>query len=446
MEKQFKLHTAIFLVIAGLCLSENALAQIDNMPTGNYLVIGSFHIKSNAEGFTQYVRDMGTYDVKMAFHPVTKFYHVYIKGYSDSERGLGLEDVKQMRRETEFIDTWYMIVTPYEVEKPAEPLAQNELSESTTPVEEDPEDKPVNTEPETDWVKVSTTPTETAPITEMVDSSLINEPGEESGWVKVSSPSTSTPKNAESSLIPESYKVDDKYKFYFNTFYSKNFREVKGPVEIINPKSLKLIRTAQSLELVEIADPNNGSHSVQLIANIFGYKKVQHDINMDEPLDSINQEFCHFKGDTLVADFPLQRYETGDIATMYNVFFFKDAVIMKPISKFELTSLVEMLKENDNLRIKIHGHTNGNTRGKILLLPKGSTDFFTLDQEIKEKTGTAKELSLQRANVIKDYLVAFGIDENRMEVIGWGGKKPIYDKYDLLAIKNVRVEIEILEQ
>ncbi len=118
---------------------------------------------------------------------------------------------------------------------------------------------------------------------------------------------------------------------------------------------------------------------------------------------------------------------------------------MKPISQFELNSLVDMLKENDELRIKIHGHTNGNARGKIIMLPEGSENFFSLDQETEEKSGSAKELSLQRAMVIKDYLISYGIAEERMEVFGWGGKQPIYDKFDKLAIKNVRVEIEILD-
>ena len=31
---------------------------------------------------------------------------------------------------------------------------------------------------------------------------------------------------------------------------------------------------------------------------------------------------------------------------MYNVFFFKDAAVMRPESRYEITSLLEMLKEN----------------------------------------------------------------------------------------------------
>jgi outer membrane protein OmpA-like peptidoglycan-associated protein len=246
-------------------------------------------------------------------------------------------------------------------------------------------------------------------------------------------------------LVPQGYVEKGKYKLYFNTYYEKNFKEVQGYVDIVNPKSLRLLRAANSHQLIRIADPNNGEHSVQLIANIFGYKKVQHDIKLDEPFDEVNEEFFHFKGDTLVADFPLRRYDQGDIATMYNVFFFKDAAIMKSNSKFEVNSLVEMLKENDELKIKIHGHTNSNERGKIITIVEGSTQFFTLNQELVEKYGTAKELSAQRAQVISDYLISFGIDATRMEVIGWGGKNPIYDKMDKLAVKNVRVEIEIME-
>ena len=246
-------------------------------------------------------------------------------------------------------------------------------------------------------------------------------------------------------LVPQGYVEKGKYKLFFNTYYEVNFKEVQGYVDIVNPKSLRLLRAAQSQSLIRIADPNNGEHSVQLIANIFGYKKVQHDIKLDEPFDEVNEEFFHFMGDTLVADFPLQRYDQGDIATMYNVFFFKDAAIMKPNSKFEVNSLVEMLKENDELTIKIHGHTNSNERGKIITMAEGSEHFFSLNQELVEKYGSAKELSAARAKVISDYLIAFGIDPTRMEAIGWGGKKPIYDKMDKLAVKNVRVEIEILE-
>ena len=60
--------------------------------------------------------------------------------------------------------------------------------------------------------------------------------------------------------------------------------------------------------------------------------------------------------------------------------------------------------------------------------------------------GSAKELSESRAQVIKDYLVANGIDAARMEVKAWGGKRPIFDKKGANAKKNIRVEVEVLAQ
>jgi outer membrane protein OmpA-like peptidoglycan-associated protein len=47
--------------------------------------------------------------------------------------------------------------------------------------------------------------------------------------------------------------------------------------------------------------------------------------------------------------------------------------------------------------------------------------------------------------VIREYLQAEGIDEKRMEIKAWGGKRPVKDKLGAQARSNVRVEIEILE-
>ncbi len=59
---------------------------------------------------------------------------------------------------------------------------------------------------------------------------------------------------------------------------------------------------------------------------------------------------------------------------------------------------------------------------------------------------SAKDLSYNRAEVIKEYLVANGIAADRVEIKAWGGKRPIYDKRSANAKKNVRVEVEILAE
>ncbi|MDX1627575.1 MAG: OmpA family protein, partial [Fulvivirga sp.] len=92
-----------------------------------------------------------------------------------------------------------------------------------------------------------------------------------------------------------------------------------------------------------------------------------------------------------------------------------------------------------------HGHTNGNRPGKIISMGK-SDKFFALTEENKEGFGSAKKLSKERAEIVKAYLVEQGIDPDRMETKGWGGKRMIHEKLGHRARHNVRVEIEILEE
>jgi outer membrane protein OmpA-like peptidoglycan-associated protein len=84
--------------------------------------------------------------------------------------------------------------------------------------------------------------------------------------------------------------------------------------------------------------------------------------------------------------------------------------------------------------------------GRIISMPEGSKNFFTVTKDNKENPfGTAVSLSRQRAETIRNYLLTNGIATNRMEVKGWGGKKPLFPEDSPLAFKNKRVEVEVLE-
>ena len=146
----------------------------------------------------------------------------------------------------------------------------------------------------------------------------------------------------------------------------------------------------------------------------------------------------------ITVPFELVRLRKGDYAVMYNVYFFKDAAIMRPESKYEVDALVEMMQENPKYKIRIHGHTNGNSSGKIIYMGD-SQNFFSLEGG-RNSNGSAKALSEARANIIRDYLISNGVEAERMEVKAWGGKKALYDKNSARAKENVRVEVEILEE
>jgi len=134
----------------------------------------------------------------------------------------------------------------------------------------------------------------------------------------------------------------------------------------------------------------------------------------------------------------------GEIERLDYIFFYKDAAVLRPESKFEVDKVLKMLKDRPKEEIRIHGHTNGNDPGKIIRRGPASKDFFSLDNTVEEY-GSAKLLSELRATEIRDYLVSNGIDKKRMTIKAWGGKKALYKVDDDKAEANVRVEIEIVK-
>jgi outer membrane protein OmpA-like peptidoglycan-associated protein len=147
-------------------------------------------------------------------------------------------------------------------------------------------------------------------------------------------------------------------------------------------------------------------------------------------------------GNFILVDFEMVRYGTGDVATLNNVSFYSDAAVLMPESKPELDNLLALM-DDKSYKIVIHGHTNGNSQGKIITMGP-SKNFFALTKDDKQGFGSAKDLSRERAQTIKDWLVANGVSADRIDVKGWGGAKMIYDKNSVNARKNVRVELEIV--
>jgi outer membrane protein OmpA-like peptidoglycan-associated protein len=138
------------------------------------------------------------------------------------------------------------------------------------------------------------------------------------------------------------------------------------------------------------------------------------------------------------------KVKKGEMAVLDHIYFYKDAAILKPESRYQVDKLVKNMKDYPNEKIKIHGHTNGDDPGKIIRRSGPDSDFFSLDNTV-EDYGSSKELSEQRAELIRDYLIANGIDKKRLAIKAEGGRKPIYNVDDDRAVANVRVEIEIVK-
>ncbi len=89
----------------------------------------------------------------------------------------------------------------------------------------------------------------------------------------------------------------------------------------------------------------------------------------------------------------------------------------------QLAELAQIMKDNPGMAIRLEGHTDNRGDAEAL-----------------------KQLSLQRVKTVKDYLLQQGIAPSRIDVVGYGGERPLYTSDDLSERdKNRRVEVVIIK-
>ncbi len=421
-EAYLKFTVVVMLLITGI--SPPAIASVANIVThenqinqnelqdGLYVVVGVFEVHSNATKFVKHVDAKG-YATNYGQKSGNDYYYVYV--HKTDSWDDAVQKTYEVRENAGLNDTWVLRVgektATFVDETVAESNESAELVDAVT-LEE-----------------VSATEAERKSLEQLNATGTTN---------------TNNPSLQLNNTIKRKELKGD-YFLYLNAFNGKTDKKVMANVELIDNERAKLIKKLPSNELLGIWDPKNGTSSVKLICNAFGYQKIEHNIILNNPLTDSTSTYLRVAGDTLSIDFKLKRLQKGDVAVMYNVYFFNDAAVMRPESKFEVNALLDLLNEKEGMKILLHGHSNGKGAGKIIRLDKGQKNYFKMSKENPISFGSAKELSLARAVIIKKYLEEQGISESRMEVKGWGGKKTLYDKDSPQAKKNIRVEVEILK-
>lgn len=380
----------------------------------NYVVIGAFKYHRNAIRFTSRAsRDLGL-PAKYEMNIGRNLYYVYVMNTPDREAAIA--EAIRLRNDSEFRDTWVYNGTLGKIKAGSQPYAGVDINPETNVAIKEVSSETANEE----------LPTGSVPVValNLSEASASAEP------VAVASKQVYEPDT----------EISGK-EFNFHIVRNIDNKVVEGDVDVIDMDKLKKIGSYKGNTNVRVSKPSGKSGMVSLVCEVFGYRKVQKDVAYANPEGEGIQVA---EGGAVVVPFELMRLQKGDIAIMYNVYFFKDAAVMRPESRYEVNSLLEMLKENTKYKIKIHGHTNGKASGKIVMLQEGNQNPFSLSNT-KDAFGSAKKLSEERAKTIRDFLVSNGVEESRMHVKAWGGKRPIHDKHSTRAQENVRVEIEILE-
>jgi outer membrane protein OmpA-like peptidoglycan-associated protein len=131
------------------------------------------------------------------------------------------------------------------------------------------------------------------------------------------------------------------------------------------------------------------------------------------------------KEKTISRTLSLQPIAVGTTSVLRNLFFDTGKATIKPESYPELNGFENMMKQNPTIRVEISGHTDD----------IGDNAFN-------------KKLSQDRANSVKAFLVARGIDAKRLVSIGHGETKPLVSNDDEAGGREInrRVELKILSK
>jgi hypothetical protein len=425
-----------YLIVFFSCFTAFSQHQTELNP-GYYIVVGAYApTRENvAQNYTEVLTRRG-YNAGYGFNTAKNVFFVYLQFLTDLKASV--QAMQKTRREPEFSQAWVRVV-PGEI---------HPLSNSLPPLNKE---RLADEQRQKDELAKQTqvaTQTEAAKADPVV---VKNEPKVEqpTKTETVASQNTVVAKADDGIIVTDNAPIVQFPKMtlgntevFLSLFDQKHNRIVEGTVSVIDPETKKVLKEVKGNEYFYLPNPRSKSGKLNLVCDAFGYKKMEHSINYLSPLADTVQKHVELLGTTFVINFDLLRYAKDDIGVLGNVTFYNDAAIMLPDSKEELVGLLDMMRENPGYKITLHGHTNGNYNGKIIKIGENK-NFFSLEGS-KSTMGTAKDLSYERAEVIKEYLVANGIDAARMEVKGWGGKKPLFDKNSVNAKRNVRVEVEIV--
>jgi len=123
-------------------------------------------------------------------------------------------------------------------------------------------------------------------------------------------------------------------------------------------------------------------------------------------------------------DIDMKKIDVGTKVVLRNIFFDTGKSTLRPESIYELTTVVDLLRETPKLKIEISGHTD-------------NVGSASMNQRLSE----------DRAKVVVDYLISKGIAASRLTYMGYGFDQPIATN-DTAAGRqeNRRTEFKITEK
>ncbi len=192
-------------------------------------------------------------------------------------------------------------------------------------------------------------------------------------------------------------------------------------VDLDNKERIALTNTAAGMYTATLEKDKH----YKLKSTAFGYTDLELNVNLEE-------------GNT--TELLMEPLKVGDNFIMKSIYFHPNTYALRRESATELQNLLNYLTDNPSVSIEIQGHTNGDNRIYKNKANEGLGEAWNFQ-------GSAKNLSLKRAEAIKTYLVNNGISAERLVPVGHGGSKPIIENPETMeeGQRNIRVEVVILK-
>lgn len=192
----------------------------------------------------------------------------------------------------------------------------------------------------------------------------------------------------------------------------ENGNPIRGTIEIINNATGEVILKTTADKLGKFLSKLQAGKNYGMVVSSEGHL-----------FESINLDIPPGKEKMRIPPFKLKKIEAGKNIVLNNIFFDFDKATLRADSKPELDRVAKVLRENPSMKIEISGHTDN----------KGSATYNL-------------KLSESRAKSVVDYLIANGIEKNRLTYKGYGFLTPIASNDTEEGRQmNRRTEFKVLE-
>lgn len=383
------------MLLIGFCFALPSKAQTSD--TNHYVTVGVFSKVDNATRLVDKVIQQG-YPAKYALNSSDKLNYVYILN-TTNKRAAYAQAIK-LRAETEYKDAWVYTGNLTGTIAESEPVVE----EKAAPIKEEP------------IVEIKLVAIEEKLV---VDSSAI--------------------KPLEKPIETPVVKKPTGKPFYFKFVNAEDRSEINsGEVHLKEVARANQYQAFKSGEIVYLEAPKNIRGSYIITTQVAGYSPATTAFNYQKPAGEKGSQ------EETIIEIPMKKAKKGDYVDFNNVKFFKNASIFQPEAENELNGLVDLMKGNAKYKIKIHGHVNG-TNSREGFKRGEKSGFFATNpaNDIAIKNMSAKDLSIARAETLRDYLVSQGIEAGRISIKGEGGRIPIFPEGGSQGSLNDRIEIEV---